>query len=160
MTLNIGFIQVGICGLDCELSAVRHGVARIGREVHDDLLDLHRIRLNFPDVLSGREDELNVLANKPGQHFIYFANHPIQVQKLQRLHLLAAKGEQLPGEIRSPARCCHDFLNITAKRMFAAQRIQHQLGVRANDHQEIVEIVSHASSKPAYGVHFLCLLEL
>src|SRR5439155_1686471 len=71
-----------------------------------------------------------------------------------------AKGEQLPGEIRSPARCCHDFLNITAKRMFTAQRIQHQFSVRANDHQKIVEIMRYSASKPAYGVHFLCLLEL
>ena len=76
------------------------------------------------------------------------------------MHLLAAKGEQLPGEIRSPARCCHDFLNITAKRMFTAQRIQHQFSVRANDHQKIVEIMRYSASKPAYGVHFLCLLNL
>ena len=40
MLAGVGFVQFHVGGFEGELAAVRHGVAGIEGEVHDDLLDL------------------------------------------------------------------------------------------------------------------------
>ena len=47
--------------------ALRHGIAGVGREVHENLLDLHRIQTNSAQSLAGDKDELDVFSDKAVQ---------------------------------------------------------------------------------------------
>ena len=44
--------------------------------------------------------------------------------------------------------------------MLGSKRVQSEFGVAANDHQEIVEVVSNPAGKVSYGIHFLRLPKL
>jgi hypothetical protein len=47
--VDIGLVEVGVRGLDGELAAVRHGVARVDREVEDGVFELVRVGLDAPE---------------------------------------------------------------------------------------------------------------
>ena len=51
-------------------------------------------------------------------------------------------------------------IEIAAQGMRGRQRIQHQLGVGTDDHQQIVEVMGHASGESADRIHLLGLLQL
>src|SRR5271155_1555175 len=46
------------------------------------------------------------------------------------------------------------------QRMAEGELVEHALGVSADDHEEIVEVVSDAAGEAADGFHFLGLAEL
>ena len=79
---------------------------------------------------------------------------------MQALHLLASESQQLPGEVGGAAGSFLDLIHIAAQGMLGGQRIQHQLGVGTDDHQQIVEVMRHASGQSSDGVHLLGLLQL
>ena len=41
--MDIVVIEVGIVSLNCDLATLRHGIASVGRQVHQNLLELDRI---------------------------------------------------------------------------------------------------------------------
>ena len=45
--LNVSIIQFHIVSRNRQLATGRHGIARVGGEIHDNLLELHRIELHF-----------------------------------------------------------------------------------------------------------------
>ena len=66
-----------VCGFDGQRSALRHGVAGIHGEVHDNLLNLSDIRLYLAQPRIRREYEINVRSDESGQHLIKFAYNEI-----------------------------------------------------------------------------------
>ena len=85
-------------------AALRHGVAGVDREVHDDLLDLAGSALTLPSPRPGAVHEVDVLADEPPEHRLDVADDRVQVEDLRREHLLAAEGEQLARQVRPRAR--------------------------------------------------------
>ena len=79
---------------------------------------------------------------------------------MQGLHLLASEGQQLPGQVGRAAGGLLDLIHVTAQGMLGRQRIQHQLGVGTDDHQQIIKVVRHSSGQESDCIHFLCLLKL
>ena len=57
-------VELDVRRLDRQLAAVRHGVARVDRQVHEDLLHLHRVGPDVAEVRRRREMEVNVLAQQ------------------------------------------------------------------------------------------------
>ncbi len=84
----------------------------------------------------------------------------LRSSSLQALHLLAAESQQLPGEVGGAAGSFLDLIHIAAQGMLGRQRIQHQLGVGTDDHQQIVEVMRHASGQSPDRIHLLRLLQL
>jgi hypothetical protein len=78
--------------------AMRHGIAGVDRQVHDDLLDLSGIGFDRADVRARNHDQVDVFADQPSQHFHVFRDYAVQVNDLGSQHLLAAEGQQLTGE--------------------------------------------------------------
>src|SRR3989442_1185457 len=64
---GVGFVELGVRGLDRELAALRHGVARVHGQVHDHLLELTGIRLHRAHVGCERRAQLDVLADETAQ---------------------------------------------------------------------------------------------
>ena len=105
MALLVAFIQTGSGSFDRELAAVRHCIPCVGGQVHDNLLDLYRVGFYSAEIFPRYEYKLNILPNQPQQHVVDFLHGRVQIQKLQILHLLPAKRQQLAGEIRRAPRC-------------------------------------------------------
>src|SRR2546425_7139480 len=60
-------IEIHGGGLDRELAATRHGVARVDDQVHDDLLELPGIDSDGSAGCLGREPQFDVLADQATQ---------------------------------------------------------------------------------------------
>ena len=69
-----------------------------------------------PNAFAERESELDIFANQPGKSVGDARDHRIQIRDPQSLGLLAAEGEQLPGQLSRPARRKQDFLNLGFER--------------------------------------------
>ena len=91
-------VELRVGSFERELPAVRHGVAGIEGQVHDDLLDLPGIGLHRAEIACRYGQDFNVLSNQPAQQGIQIHHDVIQIDDARRKHLLAAEGEQLAGD--------------------------------------------------------------
>jgi hypothetical protein len=112
--LHVGIKQPDARRLDHQRPALGHSIARIGGQVHDDLLDLHRIRLDSSQFLARNKRQFDVFPDQARQHFCDFFNDYVQVEQLQALHLLSPERQQLPGQVGGTTRGFLDFIHIAA----------------------------------------------
>ena len=78
MCARVVVVQIDVRGLDGQLAAVRHGVARVDREVHEDLLDLPGIGLDVPEAADQEKRQLDVGAEEPTEHLLHPADAHVQ----------------------------------------------------------------------------------
>ena len=146
--------------LDGQPAAVRHGVARVDGEVQEHLLDLTGIGRHGSEVRRGHRDELDRLAEEPIEHRVQAADDAVDVEHGGREHLLSAEGQELARERRRLVGGLADPLGIDAERVLGGQPPQDEVAVAADDHEQVVEVVSDAARELADGVHLLGLAEL
>jgi len=77
-----------------------HGVARVDGEVQEDLFEHAEVGLDGGQRGGKVEIQRDVLAEDAPQHLADVADRLIQINELGLEHLLAAEGEELPGEFR------------------------------------------------------------
>src|SRR5207245_8901657 len=66
--IGIGLVQIDIMGFDSELASLRHRIARVDGQVHEDLLNLAGVRFDRPDIRIQRRDEYNILINDAAEY--------------------------------------------------------------------------------------------
>ena len=98
MNAGKSFVERDVGGFDSEFATLRHGVAGVDGEVHDDLIDLAGIGVDGAEGGAGNHDEIDVFADHAGEHFQVFGDDLVEVENLGGEHLLAAEGEELAGE--------------------------------------------------------------
>ena len=106
MRSGVGLVQFDVRRLDGELAALGHGVAGVDRQVHEDLLDLAGVGLDAAQVrLEGGRPGATSSPMSRRSIFSASAHDLVEVQHLGCEHLLAAEGQELPGQpaARSPA---------------------------------------------------------
>jgi hypothetical protein len=69
------------------------------RKVHHHLLQLYGIEFHLAEVTCRAHREDDVFSNQARQELHDAIEHHVDVQHLQRLHLLAPESQQLPGKI-------------------------------------------------------------
>ena len=74
-----------------ELSAVRHGIAGVDREVHNDLLELRNIDLHRPQVAAVNGFQHHLLADQPLKQHPEIAQDFAEIEHLRPQRLLARK---------------------------------------------------------------------
>ena len=74
-----GRLDVHVGGLNPQPAAIRHGVARVRGEVHQDLLQLRRIDLDGAQVGRGGEGKLHVGAEEATEQGLHSAEQGIDV---------------------------------------------------------------------------------
>ena len=94
-------VQLHIPGRNSELASVRHRIAGVDEQVHQDLLDLPWVRLDGPEPLGELIGQNNILADQPPHQRAHLIDQLIQVQDLGSDRLPAGEGQQLTDE---PAR--------------------------------------------------------
>src|ERR1700756_845201 len=142
------------------MAALRHGVGRVRREVHEHLLELHGIDSHGAQVLAGSKTEVDVLSDQPRKRFGNRADYRIQFHHAQLLRLFPAKGEQLTGQFSGAPCRLQDLLNLAFQWTIMRNRIESEFRVARDNGQQIVEVVSNPAGQAADGVHFLRLQQL
>ena len=110
MLADVGLVNLGIGSADEQLTALGHGVPRVDRQVHHDLLEHAGVGFDgekFPRIIRLQS---YLLAQKPRQHFFHFAQHAVQIEDLGLNGLFAAEHEQLPGQRGGPAAGIRNLL--------------------------------------------------
>ena len=160
MLQGVGFIQVGVRRPDRHLAPLQHGVARVDRQIHQDLLHLARIRFYTRQAGVARNEDLDVFSDQPAEHFFHFHNQGIQVQDDRLNHLLAAEGQELAGQAGRTMGGLGNFFGV-AHQWVVDRQLHLQKTAVAGDHAEgVVEIVRHSPRQKTDGFHFLRLHEL
>jgi hypothetical protein len=90
---RVGIVEIEILGFDGEIAAVGHRLARIYHQVHDDLLDLARIRLHAAALRIEEDTQVHVLADQPPQHLVHLGDNFVEIEHLRLQHLIAAEGQ-------------------------------------------------------------------
>ena len=83
-----------------KLTALRHRVARVGRDVHQHLLELNAIGADRRQCVGELDLDDDVLADQPLQHAAHGPHHFVDVDVGRAQDLLAAEGEQLTRQLR------------------------------------------------------------
>ena len=153
-------VEDGVAGPDREGAALGHGVPGVHDEVHDDLLDLRRVRLDAPEVGARLHHEVDVLTDQAAEHRGHPGHDRIQIQHLRLEHLLAAEGQELAGQVGGALRCLLNELDVTARRARALRPPRQHLAPPDDDGQEVVEVVGDPARELSDGLHLLGLPEL
>jgi len=147
-------------GLNGELAAMGHGVARIDRQVHEHLLEPARVGLD--GVLRGSRNghQLDVFADQPPQQFLNLDHQLVDPHGARFERLAAAEGQKLVRQGAAPLRRPPDLLQRGPLGFLQVGPPQQHVAVAGDHREQIIEIVSHTAGQPPYGFHLLCLPEL
>ena len=155
-----GRLDLDAVGLDTQGAAARHGVARVHRQVHQDLLELARVGVDVPGPRSQSEEQLDVLADEPPQHPADLVDHRVEVEVLALQHLLAAEGQELPGETGGAIGRLLDLLDAATERIVRLQPAEEDRAAPGDDGEEVVEVVGHPAREAPHRFHLLGLSQL
>ena len=72
---------------------MRHGIARVDDQIHQDLIYLARVGFDFSKRRLEAQSYFYVLANQTAQHLARIRNHVVEIQHLRLQHLLTAESE-------------------------------------------------------------------
>ena len=141
------------------MAAVRHGVARIDRQVHDHLLELQQIGLDRPQVASMHHLEIDLLADQAAQHHGEIAEHFAEIENLQAKRLLARKGHKMPYQTGRAIGALPDLHDVLERRVGRLVRVEQEIVGQDDGGQHIVEVVRHAAGELTDQFHLLLLNE-
>ena len=155
-----GFRGVEVPGADRDPTAVRHGVARIQREVHDDVLELAGVHLHPARARGIVRRELDVLAGETAEHRLDPGDDEVNVDEPGLEDLLAAEGEKLPRQGSGALARLADVGQRAAPRVVRFRFEKQEVGVSGDDRQEVVEVVGDSARELADRIQLLPLAEL
>ena len=142
------------------LPPLRHGVFGVDDEIHDDLLELAGIGASAADGGSEAGGEFDIFADEGAQETLHVGDDGVDVDDFEFEKLFAAEGEELAGQSGGAVGGLLNGFGFGMQRMAEGELVEHDLGVSADDHEEIVEVVGDAAGEAADGFHFLGLAEL
>ena len=153
-------VDVRVRGLDDQLAAFGHRVARVDHEVREDLLDLARVRVDAIQVRLEVRVQRDVLPDDARQHLRDVADDRVELEE-PRLHgLLPAERQQLPGQRRGAIPRVHDLREVGARGVILGERLSDELGAREDDREDVVEVVGDAARELTDRLELLGLAQL
>ncbi len=98
-----GFLGGACVHSQGDLSPVRHGVAGVGGEIDEDLLERGPIQVHENGIFGEAKVEFDVFWNESPQNLLHILGDLYRIQHL-RLQVLvpSAEGKQLLGQVRRP----------------------------------------------------------
>ena len=164
MTIGCAFavvaVEFGVGSLDEEAAAVRHGIAGVHGQIHDDLFHLAGVGANGAEVGEVRMTSSMSSPIRRGMSLPMSSTTVLRLSdaRLQNLH--AAESEELARQRGRAIGGAVDLFDFAGDGIAGRQNVQQQLGVALDDHQEIVEVVRDAAGEATDGFHFLRLAKL
>ena len=157
---GIAVVEEDVAGLQHQRAAVRHGVARVQREIEDRGGKLARVDQRRPGILGELRHDGDLLAERRVQQLGGLERQRIDVDLARLERLLAGEGEQVLGQLRAALGGVVDQLGDGGELGTVGDRIRQDADRAGDDGQHIVEIVGDAAGQLADGVHLLDLPEL
>src|SRR5260370_65768 len=143
-----------------EVPARGHAIPGVHRQVQEDLRDLSGVGFDSAKGRIERDFELDFRADQATQQNLHFLQRIFEIEDSRLHQLLAAIGEELPGQVcRGHARL-PDYFEFLDGGVTRWKRVQDDVRVPQDHGQQIVEVVGHAPSEPANGIHALRQPEL
>ena len=113
-------------------AAVGHGVARIGREVQNHLLELSLVGIHQAKIGLGMNNHLAFRAQQAMNHAVYFRHHRGDVEQFGCHDLATAEGQELFGQRGCFLGSDDNFFGFGALRFVGGVKFQ-KLSIAAND---------------------------
>ncbi len=107
---QVGGVNFSGGSRDDKFAALGHGITRVDRQIHHNLLDHPGIRLNARQFRLTVDFQRDILADQPRKHASQILQHRIQIENLRSKNLLATEREQLPDETGRALRCRGNLL--------------------------------------------------
>ena len=137
-----------------------HRVARIDRQIDDDLLELAGVGAHRAEVAAMLDDQLDGLAEQPLEQMRHFGHDVGQLEDLRAQRLLARESEQLPGQPGGAVRVRLDLLDVVIVAVAGRVAHHHQVAMAHDRGQDVVEVVRHAAGELADRLHLGRLRDL
>ena len=150
-------VELAAADVDAERAAIGHGIAGVGREAEDGLLDLAGIGEDLGRLLGDGDRDLDLLAHQPRQHLGHLAEHHPDVDHLGLHDLPAAEGEELTGERRCTNGGVANLVEVETADVAVVELRIEQVAVAHHRRQQVVEVVRDAAGEPADGIEPLRL---
>ena len=153
-------VRVEVAGDDAEFAAVGHGIAGVGGEIDQDLLELRRVRDDQPQPGVQRRLDPNVFADGAFEQAAQILDDGVDVDRGGPQHLAAAEGEQLAGQGGGALAGFFDLLEVRVDRLVRADLVEQHLAVAGDRRQDVIEVVGDSARETADRLHLLGLAEL
>src|SRR5262245_37232524 len=142
------------------MATVRHRIARVDGEIHEDLFDLRAIGANAACVRREIEDELDVVPDHPFDETRNFEYDLVEVEQFVAGDLRTAEGQQLLRQRRCAFARLDDLREIFRDRTVGRNAPLRKRGVAEDDADEVVEIVRDPAREASERLDLLLLPEL
>ncbi len=160
MTPHILGVEVRISRFDRETPTVRHRIACIDGEVHDNLLDLTRVRIDAHQRRRGVDDKTEIFADEAPEQWIDLPEHLIQVDHARLQDLSAAERENPARERRRALRRLQDLIQVWRRPVRRSEIVKSELGEAMHGREQVIEVVGDTACELSERFHFLRLPEL
>ena len=151
------FFEIDIRGLDQQRSAVGHRVARVDRQIHQDLVQLPGVCQHASQRRAQNGFQPDIFADYPPQHLLHLNDDVVQVHFLGLNNLFPAKHQQLPAQRRGALAGGSDLGDQLVQCVVRRQLADEHVAVPVDHREEVVEIVRHASRQAADRLQLLRL---
>ena len=130
---------------DDELSALRHRIAGVDRQIDDRLFELVEVGLHRPEIAPVLDVERHRLADDALEHADgEVRKHVAELQHLRPERLPAREGEQLPHQPGGAVGVLLDLHQVLERRIGRPVVRQEQVGIADDRGQHVVEVVRDA----------------
>ena len=144
---GLAAVELDVLGRHRERPAVRHGVARVEREVDQRLLDLAAVGLDRPELRAEVGRQLDVLAERALEERLEVGDDVVQDRATRATGLVAAEDRQLPRQRGAAPAGAPDLLDVGAHRGALIELVDDELGVVDDHPEDVVEVVGDAAGE-------------
>ena len=160
MESDMAAANVLACGLQSERASVRHGVAGIHDQIHDDLLDIRFVGENAGKVIGQRATKIDVLSNEAPEHIAQTFHSLIQIEDFRLDDLLPTKREKLPRKCACFFRGGGNLTEGLGDTAVEGSGSKLQARMALDDGENVIEVVRDAGSKLAHRLELMGVPEL
>ena len=155
-----GACLIDVSGADRQGAAALHRVARVDRQIDDDLFELALVDLGKTEIAPVHDLELDIFADQAAQEMRQLDQHIGDVDDARLQGLLPREGQELAHEVGGAVGVLLDLHDVGKGRV--ARPEPHQQEIAEADHrgQQVVEVVRHAAGELSDRLHLLRLGEL
>ena len=107
-------LQLDVGGLDHQLAAGGHRIARVVREINDDLFDLRGIGMDAAQSGSGQHQQFDGFPQQALQHGLHAGEHQVKIQNARLGRRAAAEGQQVARKSGRPLAGIDDLVDVLA----------------------------------------------
>jgi len=151
---RVMLIQHDVAGLDRQLAALRHRIARVHRQVDQGGLQLRGIDHGQPDLAFRAGFQFDLLSEGSPQQMVGFQDDLVQIDHARLQRLLSREGQQASHEIGAAIGSSQRDLGRLAGARVGAGPFGQHVQIADDYGQEVVEVVGDAAGELADAFHF------